>query len=88
MQDLLTLSQTEFLLLAAICFCAGLVRGFTGFALSAIVMASAALILSPIALIPICWWLELVASAMMQYRSVCISHNVFLPKYHNPSHFA
>ena len=65
MQDLLTLTQTEFLLLAAICFCAGLVRGFTGFALSAIVMASAALILSPIALIPICWWLELVASAMM-----------------------
>ena len=65
MQDLLTLTQTEFTLLAVICFCAGLVRGFTGFALSAIVMASAALILSPLALIPICWWLELVASAMM-----------------------
>ena len=65
MQDLLILTQTEFTLLAVICFCAGLVRGFTGFALSAIVMASAALILSPLALIPICWWLELVASAMM-----------------------
>ena len=65
MQELLTLTQTEFTLLAVICFCAGLVRGFTGFALSAIVMASAALILSPLALIPICWWLELVASAMM-----------------------
>ena len=65
MQELLTLTQTEFTLLAVICFCAGLVRGFTGFALSAIVMASAALILSPLALIPICWWLELVASAIM-----------------------
>ena len=65
MQELLTLTQTEFTLLAVICFCAELVRGFTGFALSAIVMASAALILSPLALIPICWWLELVASAMM-----------------------
>ena len=65
MQELLTLTQTEFTLLAVICFCAGLVRGFTGFALSAIVMASAALILSPLALIPICWWLEIVASAMM-----------------------
>lgn len=65
MQDLLTLTQTELTLLAVICFCAGLVRGFTGFALSATVMASAALILSPLALIPICWWLELVASAMM-----------------------
>jgi uncharacterized membrane protein YfcA len=65
MQELLTLTQTEFTLLAVICFCAGLIRGFTGFALSAIVMASAALILSPLALIPICWWLETVASAMM-----------------------
>ncbi|NCW66635.1 MAG: sulfite exporter TauE/SafE family protein, partial [Rhodobacteraceae bacterium] len=50
MQELLTLTQAEFTLLAVICFCAGLVRGFTGFALSAIVMASAALILSPLAL--------------------------------------
>ena len=59
MQELLTLTQTEFTLLAVIGFCAGLVRGFTGFALSAIVMASAALILSPLALIPICWGLNL-----------------------------
>ncbi|NDH20560.1 MAG: sulfite exporter TauE/SafE family protein, partial [Rhodobacteraceae bacterium] len=28
MQELLTLTQTEFTLLAVICFCAGLVRGF------------------------------------------------------------
>jgi len=41
------------------------VRGFSGFALSAIVMASATLILPPVALIPICWWLEMSASVLM-----------------------
>ena len=46
-------------------FAAGLVRGFSGFALSALVMASAALILPPVQLIPICWWLELAASVLM-----------------------
>ena len=44
---------------------AGIVRGFSGFALSAIVMASAVIILPPVQLIPICWWLEMSASVLM-----------------------
>ena len=65
MTDLLGLSGSEIAILAVICFGAGMVRGFSGFALSALVMASAALILPPVQLIPICWWLELAASVLM-----------------------
>lgn len=63
--ELLALPASDIVILAAICFAAGVVRGFSGFALSAMVMASAALILPPIQLIPICWWLELSASMLM-----------------------
>ncbi len=40
-------------------------RGFAGFALSAIIMAAAASILPPVELIPILWFLEMTASLMM-----------------------
>ena len=65
MTAFLDLSSTEILALGAITFVAGLVRGFSGFALSAMVMSSAVLILPPVALIPICWWLEMAASLLM-----------------------
>lgn len=44
---------------------AGLVRGFTGFGLSAIVMAALSPIIAPIELVPICFGLEVVASIIM-----------------------
>jgi uncharacterized membrane protein YfcA len=44
---------------------AGLLRGFSGFALSAAVMASLSSVISPIELLPICFWLEVVASLFM-----------------------
>ena len=65
---LLMLTISEVAILATICLIAGIVRGFSGFALSALVMASAALIIPPIQLIPICWWLEMTASLFM-FRS-------------------
>jgi uncharacterized membrane protein YfcA len=65
MTGLLNLTTPEILMLALICFGAGIVRGFSGFALSALVMAGAAFILPPIQLIPICWWLEIAASLLM-----------------------
>lgn len=65
MTSLLSLSETQFWIVALICLLAGIVRGFSGFALSALVMASAALIIPPIELIPVCWWLELCAGFMM-----------------------
>jgi len=46
-------------------FLAGMVRGFSGFGLSAILMASIVLILPPIQLIPICYVLESAASLAM-----------------------
>ena len=57
--------QRVTLILALICLVAGMVRGFSGFALSAMVMASGALIIPPVQLIPICWWLEMTASLFM-----------------------
>ena len=65
MLEALNLTQSEAGWLALICFGAGLVRGFSGFALSAVVMAVAVLILPPLELIPILWWLEMTASVMM-----------------------
>ena len=62
---LLALPISEIAVLAVICLIAGLVRGFSGFALSAMVMASGALIITPVQLIPICWWLEMTASLFM-----------------------
>ena len=46
-------------------FVAGLVRGFSGFALSAMIMASLALLIPPLALIPVCYVLEGTASVLM-----------------------
>ncbi len=68
MDALLTLTDLtgqEFVILTVIVVVAGIVRGFSGFALSAMVMATGVLILPPIQLIPICWCLEMVASLMM-----------------------
>jgi len=62
---LLALPIGEITVLAVICLIAGLIRGFSGFALSAMVMASGALIITPVQLIPICWWLEMTASLFM-----------------------
>ena len=59
------LEPASLVTLALICIFAGLVRGFSGFALSAIVIASAASILPPIELIPMMWWLEMTASVLM-----------------------
>ena len=68
LESLLTavdLTGREFLILTVIVIVAGIVRGFSGFALSAVVMASAVIILPPVQLIPICWWLEMTASVLM-----------------------
>ena len=65
MTDLLGLTQTEIGWLAAITFFAGMVRGFSGFALSAMVMATAVIFLPPVELIPMLWWLEMSASLAM-----------------------
>lgn len=59
------LDSTTFAMLCVISFLAGVVRGFSGFALSALVMSSAVMFLPPVALIPVCWWLELSASVLM-----------------------
>ncbi|MEJ8473420.1 sulfite exporter TauE/SafE family protein [Roseibium algae] len=54
--------MSQFLLCAAAVFCAGLVRGFSGFGLSAILMASIVVVVPPVELIPLCFLLEAAAS--------------------------
>ena len=49
-------------ILAACAFLAGLVRGFSGFGLSAVLVASAAFVISPRLIIPTAQALEVVAS--------------------------
>ena len=63
--SLLPVEPADTALLVAILFTAGLVRGFSGFALSALVMASAASFIAPILLIPILWFQEMAASLLM-----------------------
>lgn len=65
MFEILSLIPGEYAFLAVVTFAAGLVRGFSGFALSALVMSISVLILPPVALIPVCWVLEATASALM-----------------------
>jgi len=65
MLDTLALPTDHFIWLILICFVAGMVRGFSGFALSAVVMAIAVMFLAPIALIPILWFQEMAASLLM-----------------------
>jgi len=64
-QNLLQLTSMQMVLCTGVVFIAGMVRGFSGFALSALIMASVALILPPIELIPICYILEATASLIM-----------------------
>jgi len=59
------LPMLHLVLLGLITFVAGVVRGFSGFALSAVVMATALFILPPVKLIPILWFLELSANILM-----------------------
>lgn len=61
----LALTSTSFLMLCGAAAVSGLVRGFTGFALSAVALALAVTILAPVELVPVLWWLELGASLMM-----------------------
>jgi hypothetical protein len=61
----LALTMGEALALVTIVLMAGIVRGFTGFALSAFVMALAVLILPPVEVSPVLFWLELAASVLM-----------------------
>ena len=65
MLDALFLTINEVGFLAAVAFWAGLVRGFSGFALSALFMSLSVLLLPPIALLPVCWVMETVASAIL-----------------------
>ena len=64
-QNLVQLTSMQMVLCTGVVFIAGMVRGFSGFALSALIMASLALILPPIELIPICYILEATASLIM-----------------------
>jgi len=59
------LSAEDLLICAGAMLLAGLVRGFAGFALSAILMASIVFILPPVELIPLCYFLEAAASISM-----------------------
>lgn len=61
----LDLPADQMAVIAAVVFLAGMVRGFSGFALTAVVMASLVVILPPVQLIPICFILEGVASLAM-----------------------
>ena len=61
----LALDNSDLIVLILICFFAGLIRGFSGFGLSGFVMSLALTIIPPIELIPVCWWMEFVASVFM-----------------------
>lgn len=59
------LTPAELFICLGVILLAGLVRGFSGFALSALIMAGLVVIIPPIQLIPVCFILEAVASLLM-----------------------
>ncbi len=64
-ETLLGLFALDVGLFTGVIFLAGLVRGFAGFALSAVVMAALVVILPPVELIPVCYVLEAAATITM-----------------------
>jgi uncharacterized membrane protein YfcA len=73
LQNLLELSAQETLIAFSVVFIAGVIRGFSGFALSALTMTGLALIIPPISLIPICFILEAVAGLLMIKNGVMLA---------------
>lgn len=65
LQNLLQLTPSEVLITLAVVFFGGIARGFSGFALSALVMAGLALIIPPSQLFAICLLLEVAASLLL-----------------------
>ncbi len=68
MADLLSLTNlttTQLYICVVVVFLAGMVRGFSGFALSALIMASLAIMIPPLELIAVCTILEFSASMLM-----------------------
>ena len=65
LQNQLQLSGNVLLLMAGVVLLAGMVRGFAGFGLSALVMASLAVFIPPLALIPVSFIFEAVSSLVM-----------------------
>jgi uncharacterized membrane protein YfcA len=59
------LSTTQMAIMLVVVFVAAIVRGFSGFALSALIMASLATILRPVEILPMNFILEAVAGLMM-----------------------
>jgi len=58
------LSSTHLAIALAVVLAAGMVRGFAGFGLSAVVMASITTIIPPVELIPVCFVLEGIAGVV------------------------
>lgn len=65
LSEVMALSPGEIAFAAIAVFFAGVVRGFSGFALSAMVMASLVFVIDPKAIIPICLVLEIVATILL-----------------------
>jgi len=65
LSDFTLLAPEHLILCAGAIFIAAVVRGFAGFALSALIMASLVVIIPPVDLIPVCFMLEATASLLM-----------------------
>lgn len=65
LQSQLLLPLSTLAVAAVATFFAGVVRGFSGFGLSAFIMAPMALLVPPVALLPICFMLEATSSVLM-----------------------
>lgn len=65
LSEFTNLSPDLLIIVIATSFAAGLVRGFSGFALSAVLMAVLSNFIPPIQMVPICLCLEVIASMMM-----------------------
>ncbi len=63
--DFIQLSQMQLVIILAVVFIAGIVRGFSGFALSALVMAALASFLPPVEILPMNFILEATAGLIM-----------------------
>ncbi|QIE57197.1 sulfite exporter TauE/SafE family protein [Pikeienuella piscinae] len=71
--DTLALTKPQAAYMVRVFFVAGVFRGFSGFGSSALAMGATVFILPPVAMIPVCWVLELVASLAMLREGVRVA---------------
>ena len=78
MTEFAALSLNQLMFAGTVVFLAGIVRGFTGFALSALIMSTLVMILPTVELLPVCLLLEFCASLILMRGGIADADRIMV----------